>query len=621
MEIIEIINFVKENVNSAFFYTPNIFENAESFFLKRPAINLTANSEQDVDRLLDKVDELSKDENLIGIGIIPYEIGYHFLPKEIKRSSFQNNSKLSFLFYDRTEVKIIKSNELKFSNVENLFFDKDNFKNYNLNITKDDYIAAVKKIKQYIALGNTYQINFTAKIEFPFDTDLTKYFLSSIFNQSAEYTALINLDNNFILSFSPELFFETDYKFVKSKPMKGTLKRGSKNEEDDLLVKYLHNDEKNIAENVMILDLLRNDIGRISEIDSVSVPKMFEVEKYETLLQMTSTVQGKLRKPSLKYIIKTLFPCGSITGAPKISSVQIISDLEKEPRGIYTGSIGLITNKKAVFNIAIRTLSVDKSSSVAEFGLGSGIVWDSVADDEYEEVLLKGKFLTEPKKYFELLESILFENGKYYLPDLHLQRLQDAARYFLFEFDGDKILSSLNKLSSSLNQNKNYKVRLILNKWGSINITFNEIFSSNNKIKVLLAQRKNISEKQFYNFKTTYRPWDKIFITAKAKGYSDILFYNEDEEFLESAVGNIIFKRANKLYTPPLHLNILNGCYRQHIITKKGVIERRMKISDINSVDEILICNSVRKEIIVDEIYDADENLIYLTWINRNQNK
>ncbi len=612
MEIIDVINFVKENVNSAFFYTPDIFENAESFFLKSPKIILAADSKPGIDDVLAKVDKFSQDENLIGIGIIPYEIGYHFLPKEIRRSSFQKNNELSFLFYDRSEVEIIKSDELKFSNIENQFIDKNKLKNYNLNITEDDYIAAVKQIKQHIAFGNTYQINYTAKIKFPFDTDLTKYFLSSVFNQSAEYTALINSDDNFILSFSPELFFETDYKFVKSKPMKGTLQRGSKNEEDDLLIEFLQKDEKNIAENVMILDLLRNDIGRISEIDSVVVPKMFEVEKYETLLQMTSTVQGKLLNPSLSNIIKNLFPCGSITGAPKIRSMQIIADLEKETRGIYTGSIGLITNKKAVFNIAIRTLSVSKNNSEAEFGLGSGIVWDSTTEDEYEEVMLKGKFLTDPKKYFELLESILFENGKYYLLDLHLQRLQDAARYFLFKFDRDKIHSSLTELSNSLYQNKNYKIRLLLNKWGGIKITSAELFNSKAKIKVLLIQRKNIKEKQFYNFKTTYRPWDSIYKIAKEKGYGDVLFYNEDEEFLEFAVGNIFFKMADKFYTPPLHLSILNGCYRQHIISEKGVIEKEMKISDIKFADEILICNSVRKEIIVDEIYDTNGNLVYL---------
>ncbi|GBD90250.1 aminodeoxychorismate synthase component 1 [bacterium BMS3Abin04] len=615
IRITEILDFIEGNTNSAFFYTPNIYENPTSYFLKIPKVVLEAANKESIERILREADILSKKDNLVGMALIPYEIGYYFQPANVySHFPLENiNSKLRLLFYDKKNIEIINSNMINFSDSERFLTNENKTRNYILNTGKQEYVKSVEKIKNYIANGDCYQVNYTTKLKFHLEhKDLTGFFLKGIFNQSSKYSAFINLDDNFILSFSPELFFETDFKIVQSKPMKGTLKRAPNKLDDDLLVQRLRNDEKNISENVMIVDLLRNDIGKISKINSVNVPKLFEIEKYETLFQMTSTVQGKLKDTHLSNIIKNLFPCGSITGAPKIKTMEIISQLEKEPRGIYTGVIGLITNKKTTFNIAIRTLTVDKGSGKSEFGLGSGIVWDSDTKDEYKEVLLKGKFITEPKKYFELLESILFEDGVYFLLNLHLQRLQYSSDYFLFKFDKKKIVSTLIKLSKSLLSNKKYKVRLSLSKWGNVNVGFEEIFSNNKKVKILLVKRKNIAEKQFYNFKTTYRTWDIDYKTAKANGYYDIVFYNDEEQLLESAVGNVLFTVNNKIFTPPLELNILNGCYRQQIISKRKVLEQTMTISDIESAGEIIICNSVRKEIIVDEIYDSNSNLIYL---------
>ena len=249
----------------------------------------------------------------------------------------------------------------------------------------------------------------------------------------------------------------------------------------DSLIKYeLENSEKNRAENVMIVDLIRNDLGRISEYGSVKVKNLFEVEKYESVYQMVSTIESKLRKDvKLSDVLKNIFPCGSITGAPKIRTMEIINELEKEKRGIYTGSIGLIRKNKITFNVPIQyTLSIDKKSGKGEIGLGSGIVWDSIADEEFEETKLKGKFLTEPIKSFEIIETMLVENKKVFLLDEHLDRMQKAAEFFLFAFDTSKIKNQVNSILGKLD-NEKYRLRISLNKWGILNHFTSPIINDN----------------------------------------------------------------------------------------------------------------------------------------------
>ncbi|NOX18709.1 MAG: aminodeoxychorismate synthase component I, partial [Chlorobi bacterium] len=502
-KILEILDFIGENENTAFFYTPNIYEDARSYILKNPEVVLEASSKEEVERILVQADTYSEKENLIGVALIPYETGYYFQPKEIK-SNIEitgNAPKFMFLFYDKKNVEIFELDELDFAGAENLM-NKDVKRDYALNVGKEKYIENIEKIKKYIEKGDCYQVNYTSKLKFNVSREeLGAFFLKGIFNQSSRYTAFINAGENYIMSFSPELFFETDYKTVASKPMKGTVKRGSSNADDKRVAEELLNDEKNLAENVMIVDLLRNDVGKISEIDSVKVPKLFEVEKYETLFQLTSTVAGRLKEKSLSGIIKNLFPCGSITGAPKLRTMQIINELETEPRGIYTGAIGLITNTKATFNIAIRTLVVDRKNGRAEFGLGSGIVWDSISENEYEEVLLKGNFISKPVNYFELLETLLLENGEYFLLKNHLERLRNSADFFLFKYDEKKIISELRRKANTLPKDRKFKVRLTLDKWGKVIITTEEIKENLNDVKVLLQKRETLADKRYYRYK------------------------------------------------------------------------------------------------------------------------
>ena len=265
-----------------------------------------------------------------------------------------------------------------------------------------------------------------------------------------KYAAYIDTGRYVICSASPELFFKLDGNKIYSHPMKGTAKRGRTTLEDKEQAEWLHNSLKNRAENVMIVDMIRNDLGRIAEIGSVQVPELFTIEKYPTLFQMTSTVQAKTNA-SLDEIFSALFPCASITGAPKVSTMNIIAELETTPRKIYTGSIGYISpNRKAQFNVAIRTALIDRENKTAEYGVGGGIVWDSTSADEYSEALLKARVLTERPRTFDLIETLLWtpEDG-YFLREKHIARMQDSAEYFGFPFSREEFEHQLDQLAEA----------------------------------------------------------------------------------------------------------------------------------------------------------------------------
>ncbi len=615
-KFIEILDFVNNNENSAFFYSPNIYKNSKSYVFGSPEKILEFEGKTTLFEFLDYVDSLLAEKKFFAIGLLPYETGYLLQGKKTEKKFKFNidEMKLRFLFYNPENVKIVNSDEIDFGDTEKLinktigFYEKPH-----LNFSKNEYVKAIRKIKNHIAEGDCYQINFTTKLKFELDKkNLTAIFAKAVFNQSSAYSAFIHTKENLYLSFSPELFFETNFDSIKSKPMKGTVKRGISTDEDEIIKQKLLSDKKNLAENVMIVDLLRNDIGKISEINSVNVPRLFEVEKYETLFQLTSTVEGKLIKNKLGEIIKNLFPCGSITGAPKLKTMEIINELEKEPRGIYTGSIGLITDKKAVFNIAIRTVTFDKKTKKAELGLGSGVVWDSNPESEFEEVLLKGNFLLKETNYFELLETILYENGNYFLLDKHLERLKKSANYFMFKYNEKELIKTLQNYSLKLSVSEKYKVRLTLSKWGKINITEEKLEENFNSGKALLTLRGKLTDLKFAYHKTTCRPWQKKYVAAREKGFTETIFFDEKGNLLEGAVSNIFIVKENILYTPPATLPILPGCYRNLLIEKENAKEKNLTIDDLKNADEVFLCNSVRKKTYINEIFDETLNRIFV---------
>ncbi len=362
--------------------------------------------------------------------------------------------------------------------------------NWQAGITRESYNTAIEKVKEAIAQGKTYQVNYTMRLNSEFSGEEWDFFLRLAQTQN-KYAAYIDTGRYVICSASPELFFKLDGNKIYSHPMKGTAKRGRTTLEDKQQTEWLHNSVKNRAENVMIVDMIRNDLGRIAEIGSVQTPELFRIEKYPTLFQMTSTVQAKTNA-SMDEIFTALFPCASITGAPKVSTMNIIAKLETTPRKIYTGSIGYISpNRKAQFNVAIRTALIDRENKTAEYGVGSGIVWDSTSADEYSEALLKARVLTEPPRLFDLIETLLWtpEDG-YFLREKHIARMQDSAEYFGFQFSREEFEHQLEQLAGHFKSPQ--RVRILLNKHGEFK-TECKRFSCHRKRFSRFALQKNQS--------------------------------------------------------------------------------------------------------------------------------
>ncbi len=602
MNIQEIINKVLAFPNAAFFYTPPIYGKSDSYLFLKPKEIITIKSLRNLDEKLNRIDNFISD-GFVGYSLMNYEAGYLF-EKTLYKFLPKNEKLIEFFFYDKKDVHRIKSSEIDFNEHEKFVI-----KNFGLNTTKNEFIKSIKKIKSYIEEGDTYQVNYTLKGKFNFVGSFQNLFANLVFNQSAKYTSLINNGNKIIISLSPELFFEIEERKIISKPMKGTSQRGVDLPDDSLLKYQLGASSKNRAENVMIVDLIRNDLGRISEYGSVKVKKLFEVEKYESVFQMVSTIESKLKK-NIRFsdVIKNIFPCGSITGAPKIRTMEIINGLEKEKRGIYTGSIGLIRKDKLSFNVPIRTLCIDKKTGKGEIGLGSGIVWDSVAEAEFEETKLKGKFLTEPTKPFEIIETMLVENKKIFLLDEHLDRMQKTAEFFLFVFNRTKIDKSLNEIIKNLD-NKKYRLKIALNKWKRLNHFVWPINKESKEVNVIISAKVIDSQNKFQYFKTTNRKlYDEEYKEYSKRGYFDVIFLNEKNEIAEGSITNIFVYMNNEIFTPPMSAGILPGVYRKHFMKNISIVrERKFYLQDLLEADKIILTNSVRGEVVVNKLF-LDEN-------------
>lgn len=601
MQISEIIKQVEDKPYSAFFYTPPYYKAAVSYLLKSASEIINIYGSDDLEVGLDAVQK-HIDKNLTGYGVLDYEAGYLFSSKLIQLNK-SSDPLIRFVFFEDEEVKKIKSEKI------DLEFKKGNefsVNSYKLNTTKSQFITGINKIKKRIAAGDTYQVNYTVKGKFDFKGSLSSLFSKLAFNQSAKYTSIINLRRQFVLSFSPELFFETNWKKIKTKPMKGTASRGII-PADDAIQKYdLENSKKDKAENVMIVDLLRNDLGRISQTGSVKVKKLFEVETYESVYQMVSSISSTLEKRStMKSILKNIYPCGSITGAPKISTMQIINSLEKEQRGIYTGSIGLLTKEKAIFNVAIRTITIQKNSKKGELGLGSGVVWDSDPEKEFIETNLKSKFLTEPDEHFEIFETMLVRNGDVVFLKEHFQRMKAASGYFLFNFNEKRMRKEIRKVLSNIENQKKYKLKINLNKTGKIKTHLKEIVSDQSEIKIILSASRTNSQNKFQYFKTTNRKlYDQEFGFYHSKGFFDVIYLNERGELTEGTRTNIFINQGSMTITPSLRSGILPGIYRKYLLKQNtNIKERSVTIQDLISAEEIILTNSVRGEVKVDKLY------------------
>ncbi|MBN1384373.1 MAG: aminodeoxychorismate synthase component I [Elusimicrobia bacterium] len=467
------------------------------------------------------------------------------------------------------------------------------------NNTEKEYNKSIAKIKKYISNGDTYQVNYTMKCKFNFNGSVIGLYNNLKKMQKVSYSAFMKTTDFTLLSFSPELFFSKTGNAIVVKPMKGTISRGADSNRDKKQSCKLFNSIKDRSENVMIVDLLRNDLGRISQIGHVNVKKLFEIEKYKTLFQMTSTIVSKLSRRITFYdLFNAIFPSGSVTGAPKIRTMQIIRELEKEPRGVYTGAIGFFTpHRNAMFNIAIRTAVIKDKKG--ELGIGSGIVWDSGAKKEFEECKLKALFLLTCFKQFMLIETMLWSGKQgYVLLKYHLNRLKKSAGYFGFAYDEGEIKKKLNLLKKDFSIHGEYKVRLLLSVDGKIFISFKKIEKTSKRkfLKIALSKLRIDSENKFLYHKTTLRKiYDVEYKKHCKSGYFDVLFRNNLGEITEASRGNIFIKTNGKYITPPVKCGLLPGVFRQNFIeiNRENVEEKVITINDVKNADKIFFTNSV----------------------------
>ncbi|UHA73336.1 aminodeoxychorismate synthase component I [Paenibacillus sp. 481] len=461
-------------------------------------------------------------------------------------------------------------------------------------LTEESYHESIHQIHEAIARGDTYQVNYTMRLRSHFEGDSYALYTRLCDAQQADFSAMLQLGDFSILSASPELFFRKIGNQIITRPMKGTVKRGLWQEQDELLSKWLHQSVKNRAENVMITDLLRNDLSLIAETGSVHVPSLFDIEKYYTLFQMTSTVTANIRPDvEMSDIFAALFPCGSITGAPKISTMNLIHELEHTPREIYCGSIGMMSpDGSAIFNVAIRTVWIDHRSGQAEYGVGGGITWDSTASDEYEEAKTKALLLTEVKPKFELLESLRLENGTYTMLDEHIARMLDSALYLDFKANSEEIRKALIQHAQHHPAGLR-KVRLLLSRSGSISVNSATITDFEGKLTVSIAEHPVPSNHRFLYHKTTHRTMYDKHRNQNDHAY-DVLLWNEKGELTEFTTGNVVVELEGKRYTPRRESGLLAGVLRNQLLADGIIAERVLTLDDVTHASQIWLINSVR---------------------------
>ena len=450
------------------------------------------------------------------------------------------------------------------------------------------YQEAIKTIHHHIRQGDTYQVNYTVQLSQELKSDPLAIYNRLVVEQKAHYNAFIQHDDVSILSISPELFFEQDDRLLTTRPMKGTTRRGLTNQEDLQEAAWLEADPKNRAENMMIVDLLRNDMNRISEIGSEQVTRLCQVEQYSTVWQMTSTIESRLRaEVDLVQTFRALFPCGSITGAPKISTMEIIHKTEKAPRGIYCGTIGILLPKgKRIFNVAIRTLQMQGNQAI--YGVGGGITWDSKWESEYQETKQKSAVLYRQEPRFELLTTGHIHQGELTFLEQHLTRLREASRYFAYPFDEPKLLNDLQEELAHVDPSLDYRCRIALQKNGSFQLTITELTDlPASYLQTQLTEQKLDLATPFTYFKTSQR-------NHLAANHHEQIFYLPDGSLLETTIGNLVLEIEGQLYTPPAHLPLLDGIYRRHLLETQQVEEKLLTLNDLIDADRIYACNALR---------------------------
>ncbi len=461
---------------------------------------------------------------------------------------------------------------------------------------REAYRRRFEDAREWIAAGDIYQVNLTFRSRFPFLGDALALYCALRETSRAAHGAFIDDGTQSILSLSPELFFDLapDGR-ITTRPMKGTAARAGDTALDLAVRAGLQASVKDRAENLMIVDLLRNDLSRIAEPASVAVPSLFAVETYPTLHQLVSTVTARVRKGTVvEEVVRALFPCGSVTGAPKIRAMEIIDDLESSPRGIYCGAVGSFApDGSARFNVAIRTATI--AAGQGELGIGSAVVYDSDADAEYDECLLKARYFDCVREPVSLIETMAFlpANGFVRLP-LHLARMAKSAKMLGIGFDSAEAQAALQNCVRDAMEPQ--RVRLVLDESGTFACTSVPLPASPRRWTYAISDKRVTSTDALARLKTSWRSAldDEAARLAVLCGADEALFLNERGEVAEGSRTNVFVWRGERLLTPPLECGVLDGCLRRELIDLGKCAERRLMPNDLETADAVYLGNSLR---------------------------
>jgi para-aminobenzoate synthetase/4-amino-4-deoxychorismate lyase len=458
------------------------------------------------------------------------------------------------------------------------------------------HAAAITAIHDAIGRGDLYQVNYTVRLDVTGVDDAAALYDQLLAAQGAGYGAHLHTGSHEIISASPELFFERRGTTVTTRPMKGTARRGRFREEDDAHTARLRESAKERAENVMIVDLLRNDLGRVAVPGSVRVPSLFDVEVRPTVLQMTSTITAEVpASTTTDALFSALFPCGSVTGAPKVAAMQHIAAHEQAPRGVYCGAIGHVApGGQATFSVAIRTLAIDHARRRAVYGTGSGVTWDSVAADEYDETVAKAAVLTTRAPHFELLETMRAEPGVIVRRDAHLARLAASAAYFGWDADATQAAAARALDAVAAACHAPTRVRLTVARHGATDVMLQPApadFAM--PPTVVVATTPVNSTDVFLCHKTTQRAVYDAQRAAHPHSW-DVLLWNERGELTESTIGNIVLELDGVRVTPARASGLLAGVLRDELLAAGTIQERVVTKDELSRATKLWVINALR---------------------------
>ena len=554
---------------------------------------LVANDHESVLETLEAAETRSLAEGLSAVGYVAYEASHAFDAKFPKRDIDMPLVCFALFAQEQVVTKLdaLYSPEQRTSTQWQLLESRDSFEH------------KVERIKTMIGAGEVYQINLTSRMSTASNVTLADFVRWS---QDMPHAVYLSGPSITVCSASPELFFEREDGVVWSKPMKGTVGRKSETVADEANAHWLQTSAKNRAENVMITDMVRNDLARLSSSGRVFVDELFGVERYPSVWQMTSTVKTDV-SASIKDIFAALFPAASITGAPKHAAVEVIGDLEESPRELYTGAVGTIKPSGAAsFNVAIRTAWSDLATNESRFGVGCGIVWDSDPSDEFEELQTKARILKQPDPSFHLFETMGIFGGEIARLGRHLSRLENSARFWSFQFDRRAIETYLEDLLNATEVNQSWRLRLQLNRCGAISHALFPLSSlkpsprierdseqSLEAVHLSLSSTRVDSKDPFLIHKTSQRVAYDRAIAEVPEGVSPILV-NERGHITESAIANIVYEIDGDLFTPPLSDGLLPGVLRDQLVDEGAIVERSLAVDEMHRVEAWWLVSSLR---------------------------